>query len=1063
MDPATTEQPSNTPNAESDTSVDVPPPPPSSDDVKEQQRITTPGEPTQSLQSTASNLTDQALQFLSTASNETLGACLVGIGATTYFVLGRVGLVLIGVVGGVVLHATWEGGSSEGNAERNVEERRRKEIGVEVVKRALEWRRGKGEKEADGEEKVAVVGKRLGFEGFRPETEGALNELTEAVIRDYVKWWYSPVIPGEEAFPAASRQTLVAFLLSVSSHLSRKRPADTFLEFLTNSSSIMIVFLGELSSAMSASPNTAATEAIETYLNINPESHLASILDQNHQAKKLDLVAEDILQCYLEPKSYNAEVIRTFCQQVLAKLVIEMTIQSCSRPEFINGWIVYLLEDGETELMEEIDAGLEGMNASASKTATTIPAEPGSPDLVRTESEIAIQREHKRVTSRAQDAMEEAMQEAQRLSQLIAEEDARRLRDVAASSSEESTKGPTTELLIKDDPFTESNRTISSSSILTDASESTTQGVATPTSSQSDSHAQDEPRQSHDQAVDEKFGAQLEPINSAPFTSFDQLVPQKPVTALSDAQKAKKEIPPLTLHNATISIFDDTDPSERSSLRQKPITDYLIQIEPPSAHNPGWMIVRKYADFETLHEVLRRIAAISGAGVFTQAHAALPGWKNHTKASLREALERYLTDAVRFQSLAESEGMKRFLEKERGMEKSPTTKDSGFGWPTPNAFENMGKGMMDALTKAPKGVAGGGKAFIGGVSGVLGGKKKTNSISPSPAVGRSSTSLPRELGKPESNMSQTSLPRKSQDSLRNMSLIVDTQPALVPQMERKPSIPVDAELPRRSASKPGSKASSTRGSMDMMPILGGDQILHLPPPPSDITDDYSFEPDPIKSRMSTQTSETEPAVRTSTSTAASPFVDRSSSEKTPEKASELPTRPPKPTSAKPPITEQETQMTVELLFAIINELYTLSNAWGLRRTLLTAAKTFLLRPGNPQLESIRQLLQTTVLDDNTSDAGIAMHIRKLRENALPTEEELKTWPAEITKDEKEELRRKARKLLVERGMPQALTSVMGQAASGEALGKVFDCLQVQKVARGLVFGLMLQGIRAVTQ
>lgn len=820
----------------------------------------------------------------------------------------------------------------------------------------------------------------------------------------------------------------------------------------------MIVFLGELSSAISASPTTAASEAVETYLEMKPDSNLASILDTKHQAKKLDLVAEDILECYLEPKSYNAEVIRTFCQQVLAKLVIEMTIQSCSRPEFINGWIVYLLEDGETELMKDIDAGLEGLNATASKTAAKIAVEPASPVLVRTDSEIATQREHKRVKSRAQDAMDEAMQEAQRLSQLIAEEDAHRLREMAASSTDESTKEPTAEPSIKDDSFTDSKRTTSSSSILTDASESTTQGVATPTSSQSDGHAQDEPRQSQDQQVDEKFGAQLEPVDSAPFTSFDQLVPQQPVTALSDAQKAKKEILPLTLHNATISIFDDTDPSERSSLRQKPITDYLIQIEPSSAHYPGWMIVRKYADFETLHEVLRRIAAISGAGVFTQAHAALPSWKNHTKASLREALERYLTDAVRFQSLAESEGMKRFLEKDRGMAKSPTMKEGGFGWPTPNAFENMGKGMMDVLTKAPKGVAGGGKAFIGGVSGVLG-KKKTNSVSSSPAsVSRSSISLPRELSKIESNVSQTSLSRKSQDSLRNMSPIVDTQPAPVPQMERKPSIPMD-ELPRRSASKPGSKAPSIRGSMDMMPILGGDQILHLPPPPSDITDDYNFVPEPIKSRTNTQMSEVEPAIRTSTSTAASSFVERPSSDKAPEPSTHLSQRP----SAKPPITEQETQMAVELLFAIINELYTLSNAWGLRRTLLTAAKTFLLRPGNPQLESIRQLLQTTVLDANTSDAGIAMHIRKLRENALPTEAELKTWPAEMTKDEKEELRRKARKLLVERGMPQALTSVMGQAASGEALGKVFDCLQVQKVSRGLVFGLMLQGMRAVTQ
>lgn len=190
MDPQATAKPSNTTNAEPDTSADVPPPSSNEEVVKEPQD-TTSGETTQSFQTTASNLTDQALQFLSTASNETLGACLVGIGATTYFVLGRVGLVLIGAVGGVVLHATWEGGSREGNAEKNVEERRRKEVGVEVVKRALEWRRGKIGKDGDEEEteeKVAVVGKRLGFEGFRPETEGALNELTEAVIRDYVKY-----------------------------------------------------------------------------------------------------------------------------------------------------------------------------------------------------------------------------------------------------------------------------------------------------------------------------------------------------------------------------------------------------------------------------------------------------------------------------------------------------------------------------------------------------------------------------------------------------------------------------------------------------------------------------------------------------------------------------------------------------------------------------------------------------------------------------------------------------------------------------------------------------------
>jgi hypothetical protein len=44
----------------------------------------------------------------------------------------------------------------------------------------------------------------------------------------------------------------------------------------------------------------------------------------------------------------------------------------------------------------------------------------------------------------------------------------------------------------------------------------------------------------------------------------------------------------------------------------------------------------------------------------------------------------------------------------------------------------------------------------------------------------------------------------------------------------------------------------------------------------------------------------------------------------------------------------------------------------------------------------------------------------------------------------------------------ALMGVMGQVATGEALGKVFDCLQVEEVARGLMFGLILQAVKVVT-
>jgi hypothetical protein len=141
-------------------------------------------------------LTDQALQFLSSASNETIGACLAGLGATTYLVLGRVGLVLMGVVGGVALHAAWDSSlhgatSAEANA---AEERRRKEVGLDIVRRVLTWHTARQIKSVaeDGSDELAKIefipGKKLDFGDFRPETAAAFTELTDAVVRDYVKY-----------------------------------------------------------------------------------------------------------------------------------------------------------------------------------------------------------------------------------------------------------------------------------------------------------------------------------------------------------------------------------------------------------------------------------------------------------------------------------------------------------------------------------------------------------------------------------------------------------------------------------------------------------------------------------------------------------------------------------------------------------------------------------------------------------------------------------------------------------------------------------------------------------
>lgn len=997
---------------------------------------------------TTEDVTTRALRFISTATTETLGGIAVGLAACTYLVLGRVGLVLIGALGGVVLHASWEGQSAL--AGTVIEARREK--GLDVMKRVLDWRETKNDKaEKDDEDDGVITGR--GFEGFQPETALALGELVDAVIRDYVKWWYGPILPTDQSFPAACQQTFTSFVLSISAHLSRKRPADSFLDFLTNSSSIVIVFLDELSSALSASSGQlSAAEAVYEYLAADPDSNLASVLNEKQQQKKFKMIADDILQNFLDKSAYDCEPSRVFLREVLAGVVLEMTLKTCSKPEWINQWIVHLLEDGESDIIQAIDVGM-------GVVPDDLDGNVGNIGLARQENTLkAEEKRHKRQLSRAEEAMEEAMEEARRLSRLIAEEDAKVASPDAASTIE--------------------------SQVLTAAVERNAQAL----DAASEALVNEKPAIPTDDGPQENLSRgslQLSPTTPRPASSgltvSDQLQPPTTPSPMKPHTPSKSPVT-LTLHNANISIFDDATPTDKGRLRSKPLGDYLVQIEPESSQTPGWMIVRKYADFETLHEVLRRIASISGVTSFTEQHATLPSWKTHTKSSLRGELERYLRDACWYQPLAESEGMKRFLEKDQGHMQSPSNKGGfGLGFPTPAAFESMGKGMLDVLTGAPKGAAEGGKSVLGGVTGVFGnigslGQKKTTPVSGTHASGRASSS---SLARMDSRTSvSVARGRDSEDSLRS---IVHTQPAMIPPMERRPSYnsiaEAEDEAPSNGLSLSAQSSVSGRGSTvnsrdpslapsKSTPLSSPTRSLHtedviLPPPPSDIPDDYT----PADSMRHSRT-ESVALPRSSTSTAISAASPARASISSMRPAS-IVSMVAKPRKEAAPLSESETRVAIELLFAMVTELYTLSSAWSLRRTLLTAAKTFLLRPGNPSLSSIQVLIQDSVLSANTSDAGIASTLRKLRENALPTEKELKAWEdggggKELTGEEKERLRSKARRLLMEKGVPAALVGVMGVGATNEAMGRVFDFLQVEEVARGLVFGLLLQGVRAVT-
>jgi hypothetical protein len=1025
-----------------------------------------PSPPNPSDANTEESLSTKIFGFLATATPGTLGGVAVGLAATTYLVLGRLGLVLIGAFGGIVSFIQWE--------QRNAEVVRvvKGERGMEVLARLLAARKGSADAALDDPSTVDAESALVrSFDDLQPETREAMNELVDAVIDNYVKWWYSPIVPSDKFFPLACRKTLTTFLTSVSNRLSRKRPADAFLDFLTNSSSILVVFMSELSNAFSELPadsKVSAPDAVYNYLASHPESNLSNLLNQKQQAHKFRMAAEDMLG-FLDRSSYECDPARVFLREILAGVVLEMTLQSCSKPEWINSWIVYLLEAGEPDLSQAIDVGMQtgpGTDAAFADLDGNV----GNIGLTRgnrnsLEQEKTRRKEsvaHKKKLSKAEEEMELATEEMKRLNEMIAKEgdhsDRPGQQDTASEknrSAEEASerladalKRNANELDIQNGPTeppplprrlnTSADASKRNSS---DGSSSRNEVIHTPATPLSGMT----PSSSQESSPPANEGAR--------FTSFDQIVPPAREEPEAEASESRKP-PPLTLHNATITVLDEPGDGR---IRAKPTWDYLVQIEPATTVYPGWMIIRKYSDFEIIHEVLRRIAAISGATAFSERHSTLPSWKGHTRTSLRSELERYLREACGHQSLAESEGLKKFLERDHGH--IPNAPKTGF-----QAFEKLGKNVLDVLTQAP---LEGSRAVVGGVTGVLGniglGQRKPAPPAappPPPSALQDVTAASRlsisTLPRADSSVSLSGM-RRARDSMDSQrSSVVALQPGKMPSMERRPSYnsqgdaePDNPRLSQVSArnSRELSRASSrapSRAPPTRSPSSLSFDGFRLPPPPDMIADDYETPVSPSNVRPHEghhARSLTMPTLNTQQRLNGPPLQGVKQHSK---------------------MSEQETRVAVELLFAVINELYTLSSAWNIRRTLLAAAKSFLLRPGNPSLLSIQSLIQSSVLDANTADGGIAAHLKKLRENTLPTEQEQAAWPAEMTAEEKENLRVKARKLLIESGVPAALTGVMGQAATSEALGRLFDCLQIEEVARGLIFGVILQAVRTVT-
>ena len=800
------------------------------------------------------------LKLIADASPSGLVASFVALAAALYAVFGRLGLLLIGAFVGAVAHGIWDV-SHESSGHPSY---------IDILgSRSVVTARTQTDEQQDGSQPPRVEElpqTRRWPSKLGPASREALEDLENAALRNYVTFNVEGLLSQAslEALKKPCRQSLRHLLLGISSHISHKRPGDAFLGVTIGLSSVLVVFLKELSKALQDQTDSDAQESIRAYLQQTPDSPLANILDRQEQEKKLRSVASDFLEAFLDPTTRRCEPVFVLLREILVDGAFQSVLVNCSRPEWINEWIVYLLEGDEPDIMNVIDAEVGRVARGELKSSSAETAEEGN--------------------TRKDEAAWAAGKEAENLSSLVDQSSAYEIRfSDDLTTSTQSTNPCSTPISTRSEWLG-----AGSNGNLADLEECT--------SMQGPAHGKQD---------------------AEPFTAFEQIL--QPIDPRSEASELRQ----LTLFKAKVTILDDLS-QDATALRLKPTTtEYLLQIEPLSPHYAGWVISRRYSDFEALHDTVSRIAVISGADF---SYKALPAWKGLTRGSHRTALETYLGSALALMPIAECEAMRRFLKKDQAPEK-PSASNTILTFATTDAFQNIGKGVKNAFATAPKGAAGSGKAFIDSVNGVFGGTKRSRSSALQEVPLASPAS--REVPQPERSTLASSQPAGGSAHVEE-HLLDESQGVAA------------------NIAVPGS--SDTKRPTEAHPEAGG--------PSTGTTNRTSLE---MPSRVTPAESQGNKVKRHSLDASVASPSDSSSSadmKMTPRNhrpsisADSIETRSEARKSGAPddigkgphhmPLTTDETRIITELIFTIINEVFGLTSVWTVRAHLLKAAKTFIL-------------------------------------------------------------------------------------------------------------------------
>ncbi|KAK9371036.1 PXA domain-containing protein [Lipomyces kononenkoae] len=910
-----------------------------------------------------------------------------------------------------------------------------------------------------------------------PQISQVIRRMVDIMVEQYVESWYRNLSPDDTTFVNACRQTLLDTANAFAAQQSLKRPADLFLVLLFSTCNTFVVFIRELR-IVSATYSTRPS-GIHEYIAANPESALAQMVDPEIQKAKLRNASNNLVQTFLPVLDMKRSPVALLAREIIANQVLAAVVESFSDSDTVNRWIINFLQKEEN-----IQALADEMNArdarspspvKGRRTPSPVKASPANNDGEYTESAAASRHPSPPKDMLINNGYADGIPIDQPFasSRQAAEVDIASYGLDDAPYDDEDDEDEDDDYLSSSPPSAADQKTptlgsanvgpyrpvrkplASSSSVLNNnnQTESST-GLA--------DHHPSPP--AYEDTADLRTAA-------APYSSraSSHSSPSQPPVPVNSAYNRKPvELPASTLYQSNIIVIDSSADNNHNTklLNSKPLGFYTLVIEPVGT-SPGWMAMRNISDFERLHAVLQKLATLAGLTTFPE---IFPSWHSVTRADYCQTLQLYLQLVANTRELADCEAMKKFVDKKETA--TPIEKR----WQKNQLLKHAGEGVLEAISKATTATASA-KESRKAIMGVLAAAKR-----------QSVDTIYRTKDRPRQSLltngpDMTALPAGLRHQSGVVSGITNGQAAST-NTDGTQSLPeYNSELNYSS--------TSLASAPDTTPAGPQQSDQH----PSETTDDYYNNPNLQRHRsFNNGASVSTPALgRTSSMRASAPVVTRTDSVTSSEadfndhgglartsvdrRRESVYDDIPRPrtgldeTNARrsailashQPLSQGETNSLIDTIFLAISELYLLSNAWTVRRSLLTVLRGLFLRNGSSSVEGIRLAIQKDIIDKYASEDEIARTLNDIADAIWPSDPNDPSQPATATaattpEQSSLELKNEAHKMFVSRAVPDAIKSVMGAGASAQALDFVFNVLQDRNIARGLVLNLLMDCI-----